>query len=125
MDFLPVPGPGPVPVPPGSCQSYAPGHHVHWLQARRCHEEPGELHEVLLTADDVHDDGWVTLYETGGRLGHSFRAWHHRPGQLRAKLRTHRGPARWQPSWNLLWLPAAQSPASTLMYLAPDGPSHC
>ncbi|MEU8887857.1 hypothetical protein [Streptomyces sp. NPDC048442] len=131
MNFPSPPGPdpdagtGPGTVPPGSCHRYAPGHHVHWDQARQCHEDPGELHEVLVSADDVQDDGWVTLHEAGDRFGHSFRAWHHRAGQLRAKLRGHRGPALWQPRWNLLWFPAPESPANTLLYLAPDGPSNC
>jgi hypothetical protein len=120
-----IPLPGPAPVPQGPCRRYSPGHHVHWIQARKCCEEPGELHEVLLSAEDVDDDGWVTLYEVGDRLGHSFRAWHHRPDQLRVKLHAHRGLARWQPRWKLLWLSVPDSPAHTLMYLAPEGPSRC
>jgi hypothetical protein len=64
-----------------SCGSYGPGHQMHWIQAKKSHEDRQPIHKVRIVA--VHDDGQVEIE------GHDLKLtlWYHDPDQLRSALR--------------------------------------
>src|ERR1700738_4629600 len=98
-----------------TCLSYRPGHHVHWIHARKSWTESGPTCGVALGANSIDDDGWVTftIRTDGDRV--AVRGWTHDPQRLRSLGRA----GTWQPRWNLLRF------GSTPIYLATDEPSPC
>jgi hypothetical protein len=85
--------PSPCPIPRGSthCQSYAPGHQVHWIHAGRVGKTPWGWRDGVITA--VSADGWLDVdyvLETG-----RVRGWHHEDltGELASgdPVRVHEG----------------------------------
>ncbi|MFE0174590.1 hypothetical protein ACFWZ2_19915 [Streptomyces sp. NPDC059002] len=105
----------------GTCDTYTPGHQVHWIQARNSAAHPGTLVDVLLSSHDVSDDGLITLHVLGPTRGVPAALWTHDPERLRGLLRAHRGLAQWQPRWNLLRL-RRDIVGSTLVCVAPHAP---
>ncbi len=77
------------------CDSYAPGHWVHWIQHKLSVRDPGPVIPVTASVDEA---GTVLLEGKDLYLA----AWNHRPALVRAALRRSGGEARWQPSWHLL-----------------------
>lgn len=80
------------------CQSYAPGHLVHWIQHKLSVREP---HLVIRVAAFVDDEGVVLLEGDDVYLA----MWNHRPALVRAALRRCGGAALWKPRWHLLAVP--------------------
>jgi hypothetical protein len=78
-----------------SCGSYGPGHQMHWIQAKKSHEDGQPIHKVRIVA--VHDDGQVEIE------GHDLKLtlWYHDPDQLRSALRFG-GYAEWKPQFHVL-----------------------
>lgn len=91
-------------VQSGGCSRYAAGHRVHWIHAKKCHQEPGQAVEILLTAGDVRDDGWVELRAAFDYAGDLPAVWTHAPGTLRETLAGHRGRVYWLARWHALKL---------------------
>ncbi|WP_326740117.1 hypothetical protein [Streptomyces sp. NBC_01022] len=87
-----------------NCSRYAAGHRVHWIHAKKCRQEPGQAVEVLLTAGDVGDDGWVELRPAFDYAGDLPAVWTHAPGALRESLADHRGRVYWLARWHALKL---------------------
>ncbi|MEV5976408.1 hypothetical protein [Streptomyces sp. NPDC052114] len=104
-----------------TCDTYEPGHRVHWIQARKSAADPGTVTDVLLSSHDVADDGRITLHVLGPTRGVPAALWTHDPERLRRLLREHRGLAQWQPRWNLLRL-RGDGAATTLVCVAPHAP---
>jgi hypothetical protein len=74
-----------------ACGSYGPGHLVHWIQAKKSHEEGQPVIKVTVVA--VHDDGRIEIEGDDLRL----TLWHHDPGQMRSatsKSTRHPSPGR-------------------------------
>ncbi|MCX5144251.1 MULTISPECIES: hypothetical protein [unclassified Streptomyces] len=86
------------------CSRYAAGHRVHWIHAKKCRQEPGQAVEILLTAGDVRDDGWVELRPAFDYANDLPAVWTHAPGALRETLAAHRGRVYWLPRWHALKL---------------------
>ncbi|HEY9331524.1 MAG TPA: hypothetical protein VIS09_25330 [Streptomyces sp.] len=86
------------------CSRYAAGHRVHWIHAKKCRQEPGQAVEILLTAGDVRDDGWVGLRAAFDYAGDLPAVWTHAPGALRETLAGHRGRVYWLARWHALKL---------------------
>lgn len=86
------------------CDRYAAGHQVHWIHAKKCRQEPGQAVEILLTAGDVRDDGWVELRAAFDYAGSLPRVWTHAPDGLREALAGHRGRVYWLDRWHALKL---------------------
>ena len=80
-----------------ACRSYRPGHHVHWIQAKKSWE-PGQP-EIEVTIV-VHDDGRVDLHAEG--LDESM--WNHDPARLRRAWASY-GRAVWKPQFHVLNVP--------------------
>ena len=100
------------------CTSYAAGHHVHWIHAKKCVQEPGQAVELLLTSGDVGDDGRLTLraaFEYGGDLP---EVWMHAPRDMRALLAAHRGHVHWLPRWHALRFVDLDGRATALVNVA-------
>ena len=66
---------------PRHCQSWVPGHKVHWVQGMRSNrsDQPGSY--VACTITDISVDGWFTLVLAEG--GESLRYWTHDIEKLR------------------------------------------
>lgn len=86
------------------CERYAAGHQVHWIHAKKCRQEPGQAVEILLTAGDVRDDGWVELRAAFDYAGGLPEVWTHAPDLLREALAGHRGRVYWLSRWHALKL---------------------
>ena len=78
-----------------SCGSYGPGHLMHWIQAKKSHEDGQPIHKVRIVA--VHDDGQVEIE------GHDLKLtlWYHDPDHLRSALRFD-SYAAWKPKYHVL-----------------------
>lgn len=80
------------------CDSYAPGHWVHWIQHKLSVREPEPVIPVTASVDD---EGVVLLEGDGLHLvGRN-----HRPALVRAALRRSGGIAQWKPRWYVLVVP--------------------
>ena len=79
------------------CKSYRPGHHVHWIQAKKAVEEE---QPVIGVAVVVHDDGRVDI--DGDDL--NLTLWNHDPDRLRSVL-DYWDRAVWKPRYHVLSLP--------------------
>ena len=56
----------------GSCESYRPGHHTHWIHAKHIGRTPWGWRDAVVTGFDA---GWTTVaYVDRGR---PLRLWHH------------------------------------------------
>ena len=77
------------------CDSYGPGHRIHWIQFNHSMREPSVVIPVTAVVDDeglVHIEG----------DGLSLVRWNHRPALLRAALHRFGGMAEWKPRWHIL-----------------------
>ena len=63
-----------------SCGSYGPGHLMHWIQAKKSHEDAQPIIKVKVVA--VHDDGRADIESHDLKL----TLWHHDPDHLRSAL---------------------------------------
>ena len=84
------------------CAQYAPGHHVHWIHAKKCEQEPGQAVELLLTSGDVGDDGRLVLRAAFAHAAELPEVWMHAPGELRELLAGHQGRVYWLSRWHAL-----------------------
>jgi hypothetical protein len=68
---------------------------MHWIQAKKSHEEGQPIHKVRIVA--VHDDGQVEIE------GHDLKLmlWYHDPDHLRSAL-CFGGSAEWKPQFHVL-----------------------
>src|ERR1700737_4595629 len=82
----------------GQCDSYAPGHQIHWIHFNHSMREPSEVIPVTASVDD---DGLVHI--EGDDL--SLVRWNHRPALVRAALKRFGGRADRKPRWYLLAVP--------------------
>jgi hypothetical protein len=80
-----------------SCDSYGPGHQIHWIQARKSYE-PGQP-VIAVTVVGVHDDGRVDI--EGEDL--TLTLWSHRPDRIRSAVAVG-GGAQWKPKYHVLKL---------------------
>ncbi|MFE2088479.1 hypothetical protein [Streptomyces sp. NPDC059460] len=92
----------PHPFRTDGCSRYSPGHHLHWIHAKKCSQEPGQAVELLLTSDDVRDDGWVGLRPAFDYAEDLPDVWMHAPHALQELLAEHRGRVFWLPQWHAL-----------------------
>jgi hypothetical protein len=63
-----------------SCGSYGPGHLVHWIQAKKSHEDDQRVVKVKFVA--VHDDGRVEIEGVDVKL----TLWYRDPKHFRSAL---------------------------------------
>jgi hypothetical protein len=80
------------------CDSYAPGHQIHWIHFNHSLREPSAVIPVTASVDD---DGLVHI--EGNDL--YLVLWNHRPALVRAALERFGGMAEWKPRWYLLAVP--------------------
>jgi hypothetical protein len=80
-----------------SCGSYGPGHLMHWIQAKKSHEDGQPIIKVKVAA--VHDDGRVEIEGDDLKL----TLWYHDPDHLRSALRFG-GRAEWKPKYHVLYV---------------------
>ena len=80
-----------------SCGSYGPGHLMHWIQAKKSHEDDQPV--VKVTVVGVHDDGRVEIEGVDLKL----TLWYHDPDHLRSALRFG-GRAEWKPKYHVLYV---------------------
>jgi hypothetical protein len=80
-----------------SCGSYGPGHLMHWIQAKKSHEDAQPIIKVKVVA--VDDDGPVEIE------GHDLKLtlWYHDPDHLRSALWLG-GRAGWRPKYHVLYV---------------------
>ena len=78
-----------------SCGSYGPGHQMHWIQAKKSHEDDQPV--VKVTVVGVHDDGRVEIEGVDLKL----TLWYHDLGHLRSAL-GFGGRAEWKPRYHVL-----------------------
>ncbi|MFF1919718.1 hypothetical protein ACFVW8_03970 [Streptomyces sp. NPDC058221] len=107
------------------CDRYAAGHQVHWIHAKKCRQEPGQAVEILLTAGDVSDGGWVELRAAFDYAGDLPPVWTHAPDVLREALSGHRGRVYWLPRWHALKLVVGDSRVAGLVNVAFEGGELC
>ncbi|WP_329612919.1 hypothetical protein OG244_06015 [Streptomyces brevispora] len=107
------------------CARYAAGHQVHWIHAKKCRQEPGHAVEILLTAGDVRDDGWVELRAAFDYAGDLPGVWTHAPDVLRETLAGHRGRVYWLSRWHALRLVDGEGRVAVLVNVALDGGQLC
>jgi hypothetical protein len=103
------------------CDSYAPGHQIHWIHFNHSMREPS----VVIPVTAVVDDGGLVHIE-GDDL--SLARWNHRPALLRAALQRFGGRADWKPRWYLLAVPTEAfmgSARSVFSLAAPDDKREC
>ena len=103
------------------CDSYAPGHQIHWIHFNHSMREPSVVIPVTAVVDD---DGLVHI--EGDDL--SLVRWNHRPALLRAALQSFGGRADWKPRWYLLAVPTESfmgSAGSVFSLAAPDERRDC
>jgi hypothetical protein len=95
------------------CDSYAPGHQVHWIHFNHSMQEPLVVIPVTAVVDD---DGLVHIEGDGL----SLVRWNHRPALLHAALKRFSGMADWKPRWHILAVPtgAFMGSARTVFSLA-------
>jgi hypothetical protein len=103
------------------CDSYAPGHQIHWIHFNHSMREPSV---VIPVTGVVDDDGLVHI--DGDDL--SLVRWNHRPALLRAALQHFGGRADWKTRWYLLAVPTEAfmgSARSVFSMAAPDERRDC
>ncbi len=103
------------------CDSYGPGHWVHWIQHKKSVVEPAQVIPVTVSVDD---DG-VVLLEGYDLL---LERWNHSPALMRAALQRSGGLAQWKPLWYVLVVPTGNlvDGASNVFSLAtPDQRRKC
>ena len=86
------------------CDSYAPGHQIHWIHFNHSMREPSVVVPVTASVDDdgqVHIEGDLSLVR-----------WNHRPDLVRAAVERFGGRADWKPRWYLLAVPTESFMAS-------------
>lgn len=83
-----------------SCGSYAPGHRMHWVHAKKAIEPGQPLIRVKVVA--VHDDGHLDIEGDDLKL----TLWHHDPEHLRWSQRFG-GYAEWKPKFHALYVVSA------------------
>ena len=81
------------------CDSYAPGHQIHWIHFNHSMLEPSVVIPVTAV---VGDDRLVHIQ--GDDV--SLVRWNHRPALLHAALQRFCGMADWKPRWHILAVPA-------------------
>ena len=105
----------------GQCDSYAPGHQIHWIHFNHSMREPSPVIPVTAAVDD---EGLVHI--EGDDL--SLVRWNHRPALLRAALQRFDGRADWKPRWYILAIPTDAfmgSASSVFSLVAPDERREC
>jgi hypothetical protein len=105
----------------GHCESYAPGHLIHWIHFNHSMREPSAVIPVTASVDD---DGLVLI--EGNDL--SLVRWNHRAALVRAALERFGGRAEWKPRWYLLAVPTEAfmgSARSVFSLAALDGRRDC
>lgn len=107
------------------CDRYAAGHQVHWIHAKKCRQEPGQAVEILLSASDVRDDGWVELRAAFDYAGGLPAVWTHSPDVLRESLARHRGRVYWLSRWHALKLVDGDGPVAGIVNVAFEGGKLC
>ncbi|WNI21229.1 hypothetical protein [Streptomyces sp. ITFR-16] len=107
------------------CARYAAGHQVHWIHAKKCRQEPGRAVEILLTAEDVRDDGWVELRPAFDYAGDLPGVWTHAPAALRTTLAGHRGRVYWLERWHALRLVDGEGRVEGLVNVGFEGGELC
>ncbi|MEV5199584.1 hypothetical protein [Streptomyces sp. NPDC053720] len=107
------------------CTSYGPGHHVHWIHTKKCHQEPGQAVELLLTSGDVGADGWFELRAAFEHAEELPRVWTHAPAALTELLAVHRGRVFWLPRWHALKLVDSAGRATALVNAGFEGGPLC
>ena len=103
------------------CDSYAPGHQIHWIHFNHSMREPSVVIPVTAV---VGDEGLVHI--EGDDL--SLVRWNHRPALLRAALQRFGGRADWKPRWYILAVPTEAfmgSARSVFSLAAPGGRREC
>ena len=80
------------------CDSYGPGHQIHWIHFNHSMREPSAVIPVTAVVDDV---GLVHIEGDGL----SLVRWNHRPALLGAALHRFGGMADWKPRWHILAVP--------------------
>ena len=103
------------------CDSYAPGHRIHWIHFNHSMREPSVVIPVTAVVDD---EGLVHI--EGDDL--SLVRWNHRPALLRAALQRFGGRADWKPRWYILAVPTDAfmgSARSVFGLAAPDERREC
>jgi hypothetical protein len=103
------------------CDSYAPGHQIHWIHFNHSMREPSVVIPVTASVDD---DGLVHIEGDGL----SLVRWNHRPALLRAAVQRFGGRADWKPRWYLLAVPTESfmgSARSVFSLVAPDERRDC
>jgi hypothetical protein len=103
------------------CDSYAPGHQIHWIHFNHSMREPSVVIPVTAVIDD---EGLVHI--EGDDL--CVVRWNHRPALLRAALQRFGGRADWKPRWYLLAVPTEAfmgSARSVFSLAAPDERQEC
>jgi hypothetical protein len=80
-----------------SCGSYGPGHLMHWIQAKKSHEDGQPIIKVKVVA--VHDDGRVEIEGRDVQL----TLWYHDADRLRSAL-CFGGRAEWKPKYHVLYV---------------------
>lgn len=85
------------PIKP-SCETFLPGHCIHWIQGKKS-GEPGQ--PVIPVSLVVHDDGLVDIEGSDLKL----TVWSHSPGLLRRSFNSCWGRAWWKPRFHVLAVP--------------------
>jgi hypothetical protein len=80
-----------------SCGSYGPGHLMHWIQAKKSHEDGQPIIKVKVAA--IHDDGCAEIEGHGLKL----TLWYHDHEHLRSALCLG-GRAEWRPKYHVLYV---------------------
>ena len=80
-----------------SCGSYGPGHLMHWVQAKKSHEDAQPIIKVKVVA--VHDNGRAEIEGDDLKL----TLWYHDPDHLRSAL-IFGGRAEWKPRYHVLYV---------------------
>jgi hypothetical protein len=103
------------------CDSYAPGHQIHWIHFNHSMREPSVVIPVTAVVDD---EGLVHIEGDALSLVRS----NHRPALLRAALQRFGGRADWKPRWYILAIPTDAfmgSATSVFNLAAPDERREC
>lgn len=80
------------------CGSYGPGHEVHWIQAKKVANEPGDIQPASV----VWSHGDTVVIEVGGGL----RRFHnHEAGRIDQIAQRYERRATFVPRWSVLCIP--------------------
>lgn len=81
---------------PRHCGSYAPGHMVHWIQARKAVVDPDKRPGLVVGT-------YATTFEVRFHDGTSRRYHHHHPATMLDALDQYGPNIEVQERWNLVW----------------------